>query len=200
MPSAEQKHRPALIDNEHACIDAAQADPQTFGPLYEAYADLVWRYAMSRLGNTEQASDATSLTFTRALAALPGFVPSPAPTASGFRSWLMTIARNVVIDEQRRRQPSASLSDPAWHETLPDEQPSPEVQALVADERRQITAAIAQLSPVQRQIVECRLIGMTSAEIAATLEMSVSAVNTAHFRAYARLRDLLSSDHEETAP
>lgn len=196
MPSAERMRRPALIDNEHARIAAAQSNPQAFAPLYEAYADLVWRFAMSRLGDSEQASDATSLTFTRALAALPGFIPYAAPVDSGFRSWLMTIARNVVIDEQRRRRPSASLSEPVWSDVLPDDRPSPEVQALMADEHRRLANALQQLPEVQRRIVELRLVGWKSDAISRHLQMSISAVNTAHFRAMGRLRDLLFHDEE----
>ncbi|MDQ3656876.1 MAG: hypothetical protein M3457_17615 [Chloroflexota bacterium] len=35
-------------------VEAARRDPHAFAPLYEAYADLVWRYAMSRLGNADR--------------------------------------------------------------------------------------------------------------------------------------------------
>ena len=196
MAPAEQTNRPALLADERARIAAAQHDARAFAPLYEAYADLVWRYAMRRLGDAERASDVTSITFTRALAALPTFTPRDAPGESGFRSWLMTIARNVTIDEVRGRRPAMSLTDPAWRDRVADHRSSPEIQAIAADERRRMTDAIGRLPETQRRIVEMRLAGHTAAEIGDRLQMSVSAVNTAHFRAMGRLRDLLAAEEE----
>lgn len=192
----DQASRPALIANEQTRIAAAQHDPRAFAPLYEAYANLVWRYAMRRLANPERASDVTSITFTRALAALSTFTPRPPPADSGFRSWLMTIARNVTIDEERGRRPMVSITADTWRDRLPDQRPSPEIQAIVADERQRLQAAIGRLPDIQRRIVEFRLAGMKSAAIAECLQMSVSAVNTAHFRAMGRLRDDLAHEEE----
>jgi RNA polymerase sigma-70 factor, ECF subfamily len=173
-------------------IAAARLDPRAFAPLYEAYVDLVWRYAMTRLGNRERAADATSLTFQRALSGLPSFEPERRGDTTTFRAWLMTIARNVVIDETRRAQPTASLDDDAVQPWLVDRQRGPETSAVDADERRRIDRALSQLPAVQRQIVELRLAGWKGVEIAALLGKSESAVKTAHFRAYATLRDLLA--------
>ena len=172
-------------------IEAARQDRRAFAPLYDAYVDLVWRYAMRRLGNAEQAAEVTSVTFARALAALPTFRPHCHGSGTTFRAWLMAIARNAVIDTVRRERPYVSLEDLHSQPWLVDEHATPEEHAIAAEEQRQVMAALAQLPETQRQIVELRLIGMKAAEIAGMLGMSVSAINTAHFRAYARLRDLL---------
>lgn len=171
---------------------AAQRDPRAFAPLYEAYADLVWRYAMRRLGDDERAADVTSATFAQALRALPDFRPSCRGEATTFRAWLMTIARHVVVSELRRERPTASLDDPAVDASYVDGQPRPEEWTVIRDEQARVLAALGQLPPTQRRIVELRLAGYRSAEIAEGLDMSISAVNTAHFRAFARLRDLLA--------
>lgn len=173
-------------------IEAAQLDPRAFAPLYETYADLVWRYAMSRLGNADRAAEVTSITFARALAALPRFRPRPANSGSPFRAWLMTIARNAVIDEVRRERHAPSLDDPAVQPWLIDRGRTPEDLAIAGDEQRRVERALARLPVTQRRIVELRLIGMRSAKIAEILEMSQSAIDTAHFRAYARLREWLA--------
>ncbi len=179
-------------DRELAQIAAAQGDPRAFAPLYEAYVDLVWRYALNRLGDQQRAADATSITFQRAISALPKYRPQRRGDETTFRSWLMTIARNVVIDDTRRTRPSTTLDDPGARHWLTDPAASPEEQAIAADERRRINRALAQLPGIPRQIVELRLIGMTGKEIADTLGMSESAVKTAHYRAIVRLRDLLT--------
>lgn len=181
----------APADIEIAQIERAQQDPQAFAPLYETYADLVWRYALSRLSDQERAADATSQTFSRALAALPRYQPKRQGDGTTFRSWLMTIARNVVIDETRKERHATPLDAPSVQHRLVDRGRSPEEHAVIADERRRINAALAELPETQRQIVELRAIGTRSTEIAEVLQMSHAAVRTANHRAYVRLRELL---------
>ena len=181
----------AARELEH--IEHAKQDPAAFAPLYEEYADLVWKYAMSRLGNPERAADATSQTFSKAIAALPRFRPERRGETTTFRSWLMLIARNVVIDEVRKHRPTTPLDTPSVQPWLVDQSRSPEEAAIAADERRRIEAALAHLPAKQRKIVELRATGATGAEIADTLKMSVSAVRTANYRAYLRLRELLGT-------
>ena len=186
------------LDDELRQIVAAKADPQAFAPIYERYVDLVYAYCLRRLGDPELAADATSTVFARALSALPSFEPQRRVSGSTFRSWLMTIARNVVIDLVRRQPATTPIDLGSDNELiLRDRQPTPEEHAIQADERLRIERALTQLPATQRHIVELRGIGMKGAEIADILGMSVGAVKTAHFRAYSRLRILL---HEERLP
>lgn len=178
-------------DLELAQIREAMRDPRAFAPLYERYADLVWRFALSRLGNRERAADATSQAFTRALTALPRYQPRRQGESTTFRSWLMTIARNVVIDMVRRDRPTTTLDAPSAQPWLVDLGRSPEEAAIASEERQRVQRALAQLTDQQRTVVELQSAGMKGAEIAEFLGISISAVRTTHFRAYARLRDLL---------
>jgi len=166
----------------------------------EAYVDLVWRYVMSRLSDPHRAADATSVSFQKALAALPNFQPQRRGDETTFRCWLMTIARNVVIDQTRRDRPTTALDDPAAQRWLIDTRRGPEDHAIADDERRRIDRALAELPDAQRQVVELRLIGMKGAEIAGLLGMTESAVKTAYHRACSRLRDLLSEPGDGGSP
>ena len=191
-PMTGEDHQASPAEREIAQVRAAQEDPRAFAPLYETYADLVWRYAISRLGNHELAADATSLVFQRVLAALPKYEPRIRDEGSTFRPWLMTIARNVVLDHVRRVRPTHSLDDEANQPWLVDTARGPKSLAVAADERRRVEQALAQLPEVQQHIVRLRLAGMKGAEIADLLGKSESAIKTAHFRAYARLKILLA--------
>ena len=51
---------------------------------------------------------------------------------------------------------------------------------------------LADIPPNQRDIIELRLAGLTTAEVGEVLGMSRGAVKTAQSRAYKRLRDLLA--------
>jgi RNA polymerase sigma-70 factor (ECF subfamily) len=78
--------------DDDALVARAREDRRAFAPLYERYFDAVYRYCYHRLGNWTDAEDATSLVFANALGALPRFRDH----AGSFRSWLFTIAHNVV--------------------------------------------------------------------------------------------------------
>ena len=170
-----------LSDEE--LVTVARRDKAAFGVLYERYARDINAFVLSRTrGHPELARDLTSQVFTRALSALPNY------RSSSFRGWLYAIARNLVIDEYRRRKPIASL-DIAGH--VPLDQPGLDEQVIVADARAQLHAALGQLGDVPQEIVRLRLQGMTGGEIADRMGMSREAVKSAQYRAFAKLRDIL---------
>lgn len=188
---------PVAADDDVDVVTRAKQDPVAFAPLYVKYEPIIRGYCQRRLGNPEIAADATSQVFIRALNALPKFLPDSSRPGNTFRSWLFTIAHNTVIDTHRRDRHPLSLDAPGRDGTISpaliDLARSPEEHAITADTRRQVRQTLAKLPETQRQIVELRLAELTGAEIAETLGMSLSAVKSAQFRAYATLRDLL--DH-----
>ncbi len=176
----------ALSDEE--LVRRAQRDPDLFGILYARYARPIHAFVLPRVDrNDAVAQDLTSQVFTKALVALPGFRPGV------FRAWLYAIARNVVIDHYRRQRPGAPLD--ATLDIAADE-PGLDEQAVAADARARLHAALARLVPAQRQIVELRLHGLTGIEIAERLNLHPDAVKSAQYRAFARLRAILG----ETPP
>ena len=62
-PMSNEQNTMTPAENELQLIERAKRDPRAFAPLYNAYADMVWRIAMSRLGDPERARDVTSQTF-----------------------------------------------------------------------------------------------------------------------------------------
>lgn len=165
-------------------VARAKEDREAFALLYRRYAGRVYRYCYSRLGSREAAEDATSQTFYKVLLAIPHYRPGP------FTAWIFTIAHNVVVDSVRVRQPQAPLEaagDP------PDRAPTPEELAVAADERRSLHALLDRLSVEQRRVVQLRLAGLTTLEIATLTERSPAAVKMLQFRALERLRELMGA-------
>lgn len=203
--AAERPQRPEpaplprdAADDERTIVRRAQHQPEAFAPLYERYVDAVFGYCYRRVGDREGAADLTHQIFAKALTALPQFTERP--ESGSFRSWLFTIARNLVIDSHRTRRETASLDDAAGHLALRDPTRSPEEHAIAGEQRDALLAAMARLTDGQRQVVELRLAGLTGPEIAASLDMDLSAVKSAQFRAYARLREWLGETLALEAP
>lgn len=196
VPALARDVTPYSIATEAHLVVRAQHDPAAFGPLYEAYFDPIFRYCFYRLGSAQAAEDAASTIFIRALEALPRY--RPGIRAGSFRSWLFTIAHNVVANQHRTaaRRPVAPLTAAS---VIPDEHASPEDHALASEDAQTIQSLLAQLPAEQRQVVELRLSGLTDQEIAHVLGRSHGAIRTAHYRAVLHLRALFNTHLGETS-
>lgn len=184
-------------DPERDEIARAKRSPAAFAPLYERYVDAVYTYCVRRIGDPEAASDLTAQVFTRALAALPRFRDD----AGSFRSWLFAIAHNTVIDTYRRARDHASL-DAGDHPiglALVHPGNGPEAIVLQRDLRDAFQAAMALLTGAQRELVALRLAGLTGPEIARAMDITIPAMKSTQYRAYARLRDLLAPYADESS-
>jgi len=183
----------SLAADNHAAhlahLRAAIANPHAFAPLYRRYAPDVFWFCYRRLDHREDAADATSRTFTNALANLASFRPDPDNPGATFRAWLFRIAGNVVVDMQRRQRPQDPIEDVALRLVHPGR--TPEEHALANDAARRLHDLLAHLPERQRRIVELRLADLSGQEIADAMSMSLSAVKSAQFRAFQTLRTLL---------
>jgi RNA polymerase sigma-70 factor (ECF subfamily) len=174
--------------SDEALVARALDDRQAFGLLYDRYAVPVYRYCYGRLGDREQAEDATSLIFLRALAALP------TQRGPSVRSWLFAIAHNVVLNAWRDANPVRPLDAAIG---LADVGPAPDELALAAERSDSVRRALALLPEEQRRVVELRMSGLSGPEVAEVLGRTHDSVRTTQRRALARLRLHLNVATEE---
>jgi RNA polymerase sigma-70 factor (ECF subfamily) len=163
---------------------AASANPAEFGVLYDRYVDAVYGYCLFRLWDRAEAEDTTSLVFAKAFEALPRFTSR----TGTFRSWLFTIAHNVVVNVHRDRKSHRPLAS-IYH--LPTPAIGPDEEAVREDERARVRAACLQLTEEQRHVIELRMAGLTGAEIATAMGKSLPAIKMLQVRAIDRLQELL---------
>lgn len=174
-------------DDERDLVARAKRDRAAFAALYARYADRVYWFCFRRLADPDAAEDAASLTFAKALAALP------ACRDDRFRPWIFGIARNVVLDAHRAHRFDRPLSEAL---DRPDQAPGPDDLALAHDGQHRVAALLARLPEGQRRVVELRLAGLTGKEVAAALSRPHVWVRVTQLRAYERLRGILAAEPE----
>jgi RNA polymerase sigma-70 factor (ECF subfamily) len=95
-------------------------------------------------------------------------------------AWLVTIARNRAIDRVRSRSTRLRTEEPIeGHTYVPDASPNPE-QATAASRRRlRMEAAMASLTPEQREAIDLAFFsGFTHSELAGRLGLPLGTVKT----------------------
>ena len=159
----------------------------------------LFSFCYRRLGSADAANDACGRIVLKAVNSIDSFTPHPDRPGATMRAWLFRIARNDLIDHRRTLRPVASLDRLSQDGTLLhnpiDSRRGPEETALARESEHELQHLLQQLPDSQRSIVELRLAGLRGDEIAEALGLSLSAVKSAQYRAYQRLRDLLSPDH-----
>lgn len=130
--------------------------------LYDAHAAPVWRYVVSLTGDHAGADDIVQETLLRAWRTPRILAQDP----STLRAWMMTVARNVVIDDarsarRRHEQPVAELPDVAR-----DDEVDGLFEAMLVEE------ALATLSAEHRAVIVSAYYGGRSvAQTAAVLDI-----------------------------
>lgn len=176
------------LDDEDELIRLAQAgDGAAFGRLYDRYLPSIYRYTYSKTSSRSAAEDLTSETFLRAFRAI-----ARRPRAHlNFAAWLVTIARNVVIDHHRSGWSRLAIVtdevDPQVDESI-----GPEQAALASVSEASLRSALSRLPDDQRECLLLRFFaGLSISETAAAMDRTDGAVKQLQFRATNRLRRII---------
>jgi RNA polymerase sigma factor (sigma-70 family) len=162
----------------------------------EAYDEHVWDvygFFAYRVGSRAEAEDLTQLTFERALRAWRRFDPRRATP----RTWLLSIAHNLLVDHYRRGRSWTSEpigEDGIEEDALPPD-PGPEADLGLAPE---LAAALEKLGKREREIIALRFGGdLTGPQIADLLGLTLSNVQQILSRSLRKLRSSLEEPARE---
>lgn len=180
------------LEDERLLLSQAKCGHSSaFGELYARYRVKIYRSAFRILRNQQDAEDIVQRSFQRAFVNLNRFRED-----SCFSTWVTRIAINEALMLLRQRRMTSSLwqaQNKDVNDTLElnvaDAGPTPE-QALADDElHTAVNDAISRLRESLRSVVVLReLQGLTSAETARQLGLTVSAVKARTFHARRHLR------------
>lgn len=166
---------------DELAVAASAGDVEAVGRLYDAMVGPVYRYVAVRIRRREDAEDLTHLVFERIVSALPRYKQNGRP----FAAWAFRIARNAVIDHQRRLRPTDSLSGIAE----PSEGIGLEALSVRGEEIRELRDAIRRLTPDQQEAIALRYAaGLSAEEAARVMGRRAGTVRGLTFRAIEALR------------
>jgi RNA polymerase sigma-70 factor (ECF subfamily) len=178
----------AAHPDEPALIAAAKTgDQRAYGQLLERHHAVAFRAAYLVAGSAADAEDAIQDACMKAWLALPRF-RADAP----FRPWLVRIAINEARNRRRGAGRRATLQlrleqEPA-HRAAPGLAPSAEAEAMAADDRARLAAAVGRLREDDQLVIAARyFLGLSEAESAIALGLRPGTVKSRLSRALGRL-------------
>lgn len=161
---------------------------------HAAAAELVGRHApavarfVASLGERDEVEEVVQDAFVRAFEALGTFRAD-----AQFRTWLLTIAKRVVLD--RRRRERRRRDDVAVDETHAATAGDALDALVTAEGAGRIRAALATLSPLQRQVFVLRVTdGLPYEEIAGLVDSTAGACRVHYHNAVKLLRARVDDD------
>jgi RNA polymerase sigma-70 factor (ECF subfamily) len=149
-----------------------------FHDLYRRHARDVYRFALYLSGRRDRAEEVAAETFARAWTSF-----DPVRTQT-MKAYLFSIARNLISEAHRREARVRPLAEEA-----PDEAASPAMRAAARAELEAVLRALQRLPDSDRAALLMRAQdGLSHADIAAALGISVAAARVKIHRARLALR------------
>jgi RNA polymerase sigma-70 factor (ECF subfamily) len=178
----------AAIDPDRELAEKFRlGDRSAFDALVRRHQKGVWRIVRRYVKRDADAADVTQQVFVRAFKALGGF-----RGAATVRSWLYRIAINCSLSwirDHRRETPTEIAED-----SLTEMPVAPGRIASDQDSVR-LRAAIAQLPPKQRMVLELRVFDdLSFKEVAELADCSENTAKVNFHYAVKKLRDILGGD------
>lgn len=172
---------------------AKRRDQEAIAEIYYLYVDKIYKHIFFKVGHKMEAEDLTEQVFLKAIEALPRFNWKNVP----FSAWLLSIARNLIIDHYRSksRRPEVDIDGVP---TLEDTKKDPYEAASNILTRERIYQALKELTEDQRQVICLKFFsGLSNAEIAAILRRTEGAIKSIQHRGLKALKGLLQSESDE---
>src|SRR5438128_8841427 len=214
MDDVEEDKPQATAPGEPTDVDLVRAyregDVHAFEELHRRYVASIYRLVRRKLGDALLAEDIAQETFMKALRMMDRVDDS-----FNFGGWVHTVARNLCFDELRRRQRDLRVEgsddeDDEFLANLPSTSRSFDpVDVQESNETRRRVWAVAQRLPEKYRLVLTlrELQDLSYRQIARTLKMSESAMETVLYRARLRFKEeyiaaegAADLTHEEVAP
>jgi RNA polymerase sigma-70 factor (ECF subfamily) len=169
-----------LTDEELAI--RARTDPKAaFDVLFERHRGPLYNFLLRQGAGEDRVDDLFQMAFLKAFRAIPTFREE-----ARFKTWLYTIAVNVLNDDRRASQRRAAATE------LRVERAEAEPEVERTEVVGQVKEALEQVAPHHRQLFTLvRFQGLSIAEAARVVGMTPAAAKVTLFRTTKRIGELL---------
>lgn len=175
------------VDDESLMEEVRGGSSEAFGIVYDRHHRAVFNFLLRFLGDRRAAEDLLQEAFVRVYLHREDYRPTAA-----FRTWLFTIARNLLVDHLRRAIARPESVDNAALEQAADTSPGPLAELEGRALEDQLQRAVSRLPAFQREVIlMSRFAGLSHEEIAQVTGASPGSVRVALHRGLRRIRDLL---------
>jgi RNA polymerase sigma-70 factor (ECF subfamily) len=186
---------PARDPADLAMDSYASGNDEAFAVVYDALAPRIFAFLRRSSPNQAQAEDLVQQTFLQLHRARGTFV-----AGSAVAPWAFAIARRLLIDQRRRDHRSPLNTAQSTAEGISEASVEPAADDLLeaGDLAKELRYRLDALPPPQRAAFELvRFDGLSHAEAAEALGMTVNSVKLRVHRALAALRGVLRSSNAE---
>lgn len=179
------------MEIEDAINKAKQNDQKAFNFLLDTFWDAVYGFQLKRVKNENDAEDITIQAFSKAFDNINTY-----NSDYKFKTWLITISKNIHIDLVRKEKNSISQNitdnqDDEFYDVL-DESPSPEDKLITEQNLAKLLRDIKKLKPHYQEVINLRYFQELSyKEISFQLDEPINNVKVKLLRAKKLLAEII---------
>ena len=153
-------------------------DRTALSELYDRYSRIIYAIAWKSLHSVEDCEEVVLEVFAQIWRIADRFDANK----GSFEQWIFTLARSRILDRLRKIQRQQKVNTVITAEkeiAFPTTSVDPLEAVEIAEQRQQVLAALSQIPPEQRQVIEMAYYqGFTHTEIAAATGLSLGTVKT----------------------
>ncbi|MGO3707344.1 MAG: RNA polymerase sigma factor [Mesonia hippocampi] len=172
---------------------ARQGNQKAYKYLLDLYWQDVYTFQVKRIQNRYLAEEVTIQTFSRAFDKLDTYNPK-----YSFKTWLITISKNIHIDIIRKKEVEITSVDKATQSKIADETPTAEDKLINEQNLKSLLQHIKKLQSHYKEIIHLRFFKELSyKEIAKVIDEPVNNVKVKLLRAKKLLAEEIKNSTQE---
>ena len=177
-----------IIQNQ---IELAKDNNQNaFSFLLNMFWDDVYKFQLKRTGNEIEAEDITIESFAKAFHKISSYNDNYV-----FKTWLITISKNLHIDQLRKNKNNFDLNQLNENIQIKESSPSPEDNLINEQKLKSLKSKINKLKPHYKEVIELKCFNELSyKEISIKLNQPINNIKVKVLRAKKILFQLISEN------
>ncbi len=183
-----------MVEAASLLAQIAQGDRTALSQLYDRYARTIYAIAWKSLNSREDCEEVVLDVF----AQVWGIASRFDIDKGSAEQWIFTLARSRILDRLRKLQRLSKVSDAiavGKEIEFPTTSVDPIEAVEIGERRQQVLAALCQIPPAQRLVIELAYYqGLTHTEIATQTGLSLGTVKTRLRLGLSKLRIVFERD------